>query len=79
MRETVSRKCQRKCSEITRSEILIMIVGMRALSLESCPTLLDSMNCNPPGSSVHAILQARITEWVAMPSSQETSRPRDRT
>ena len=74
MRETVSRKCRRKCSEITRSEILlIMIVGMRALSLESCPTLLDSMNCNPPGSSLHAILQARITEWVAMPSSRETS------
>ena len=30
-------------------------------------TLCDPMDCNPPGSSVHAILQARILEWVAMP------------
>ena len=33
----------------------------------------------PPGSSVHGILQARILEWVAMPSSRGSSRPRDRT
>ena len=31
------------------------------------------------GSSVHGILQARILEWVAMPSSRGSSRPRDRT
>jgi len=28
------------------------------------------MDCSPPGSSVHGILQARILEWVAMPSLQ---------
>ena len=28
------------------------------------------MNCSPPGSSVHGILQARILEWVAMPFSR---------
>ena len=33
----------------------------------------------PPGSSVHAILQARILEWVAMSSSRGSSQPRDRT
>ena len=32
-----------------------------------CPTLCDPMDCSPPGSSVHGILQARILEWVAMP------------
>ena len=37
------------------------------------------MYCNPPGSSVHGILQARLLEWVAMPSSRESSQPRDRT
>ena len=37
------------------------------------------MDCNPPGSSVHGILQARILEWVAMPSSRGSSPPRDRT
>ena len=33
----------------------------------SCPTLCDPMDCSPPGSSVHGILQARILEWVAFP------------
>ena len=37
------------------------------------------VDCGPPGSSVHGILQARILEWVAMPSSRGSSRPRDRT
>ena len=36
-------------------------------SLQSCLTLCDPMDCSPPGSSVHGILQARILEWVAMP------------
>ena len=35
------------------------------------------MDCNPPGSSVHEILQARILEWVAISSSRGTSQPRD--
>ena len=35
------------------------------------------MNCGPPGSSVHGILQARILEWVAMTSSRGSSQPRD--
>ena len=47
--------------------------------LQSCPTLFNPMDCCPPGSSVHRILQARILEWVAMPSSSRSSRPRDRT
>ena len=33
-------------------------------------TLCDPKDCSPPGSSVHGILQARILEWVAMPSSR---------
>ena len=37
------------------------------------------MDRSPPGSSVHGVLQARILEWVAMPSSRESSQPRDRT
>ena len=38
------------------------------LVTQSCPTLWDPMDCSPPGSSVHGILQARILEWVAFPS-----------
>ena len=37
---------------------------------QSCPTLCDPVDCSPPGSSVHGILQARILDWVAMPSSR---------
>ena len=33
---------------------------------QSCPTLCDPMDCSPPGSSVHGILQARILKWVAI-------------
>ena len=40
-----------------------------AKRLQSCPTLCDPMDCSLQDSSVHGILQARILEWVAMPSS----------
>ena len=42
------------------------------------PTLCDSVDCSPLGSSLHGIFQARILEWVAM-SSRGSSQPRDRT
>ena len=48
-------------------------------SLQSCLTLCDPMDCSPPGSSLHGILQARILEWVAFPFSRESSQPRART
>ena len=44
---------------------------------QSCPTLCDSVDCSPPGSSVHGILQARVLEWVAIAFSRGSSRPRD--
>ena len=47
--------------------------------IHSCPTLCDPMDCSPSRFSVHGILQARILEWVAMPSSRGSSPPRDRT
>ena len=37
------------------------------------------MDCSPPSSSVHGILQARILEWVAISFSRGSSQPRDRT
>ena len=44
-----------------------------------CSTLCDPMDCSPPGSSAHGILQARILEWVAIPFSRGSSQPRDQT
>ena len=50
---------------------------MLYLVAQSCPTLCCPVDCNPPGSSVHGILQAGILEWVSMPSSRESSQPMD--
>ena len=47
--------------------------------IQSYPTLCDPMDCSPPGSSVHGILQARILEWVAISFSRRSSQPRDQT
>ena len=44
-----------------------------------CPPLCDPMDCSLPGSSVHGVLQARILEWVDIPSSRGSSQPRDQT
>ena len=52
---------------------------MRAKSLQSCLTLCNPMNYSLPDSSVHGIVQARMLEWVAMPSSGGSSQPQDRT
>ena len=50
-----------------------------AESLQSCLILCDPMNYSPPGSSIHGVLEARILEWAAIPSSRGSSQPRDRT
>ena len=41
--------------------------------LQSCPALCDPVDCSMPGSSVPVSLQARILEWVAVPSSRGSS------
>ena len=47
-----------------------------AVLTQSCLTLCLCWTCGLPGSCVHGILQARILEWVAMPSSRGSSQPR---
>ena len=49
---------------------------MCAKSLHLCLTVCDPMGCSPLGSFVHGILQIRLLEWVAVPSSRGSSRPR---
>ena len=53
--------------------------GLRAKSFQSCLTLWDPMDCSPPGSSVHGILQARTLEWVAIHFFRRSSQPRHQT
>ena len=50
-----------------------------AESLPSCPTLRNPVNRSPSGPSVHGVLQARVLEWGATPSSRGPSPPRDQT
>ena len=52
---------------------------MLRLVAQSCLALSDPVDCSPPDSSVHGILQARILEWVTIPFSRGSSPPRDRT
>ena len=49
----------------------------QCIRARSYATLCHLMDCNPPGSSVLGILQARILEWVAAPSFRRSSRPRN--
>ena len=56
-----------------------LLAPVKMLLAQSCLTLCDPMHCSLPGSSVHGILQARILEWVALPSSGGSSQPRDQT
>ena len=64
-------------SEYPLVHLGFIFMCVRAKSLQSCPTLCDPMDYSPPGSPVYAILQARILEWIAMPSSRGSSQPRD--
>ena len=48
---------------------------MKMLVAQSCLTLCNPMDCSLPGSSVHEILQARISEWVAVASPGDLPGP----
>ena len=58
------------------AHICIHLECMRA---QLCLTLCDPMDCSPPGSSVHGILQARILEWVVISFSRGSYLPKDQT
>ena len=69
---------------IERSEIHTEIMEAQrkvcySLSHRSHLTFCHPMDCSPPGSSVHGILQARILEWAAISFSRGSSWPRDQT
>ena len=63
--------------EATR--LLYAVFYVCAKLLQLCPTLRNPVDCSPPGSSVHGILQARILKWIVIPFSRGSSQPRDRT
>ena len=61
----------------TVPHLMCVCVCACVLVSQSCPTLCDPMDCNPPGSSVHGILQARIQEYVAISFSRGSYWPKD--
>ena len=48
-------------------------IRMHAKWLQLYLTLCNPMDCSPPGSFVHGIFPARLLQWVAIPSSRESS------
>ena len=50
-----------------------MVCVLCAKLLQLCPPFCDPMDCSLPGSFFHGILQAKILEWVAIPSSRGSS------
>ena len=54
----------------------VVLCVMKVLVIQYCPTLYHPMDCSPPCSSVHGILQAKILEWVAIPDSPANLQPR---
>ena len=50
-----------------------LLVKVKVLATQSCPVLCDTMDCRPPGSSVHRFLQVRILELVSIPFSRGSS------
>ena len=82
-----------KCCSVDKQCILISLSGLLGkifilgvyFSHACCMltrlvmSVCDPVDCSPLGSSVHGILQARLLEWVAMPSFRGSSKPRDRT
>ena len=49
-----------------------LYVKVKVLVTQSCLVLCDPMDCSPPGSYVHGILQSSILDWVTMPSSRRS-------
>ena len=71
--------CVGRCVWLFKKVVVVKSWCVYAKSLQSCPTLCHPMVCSSPGSTVYVILQARILEWFALPSSRGSSWPRDQT
>ena len=77
-----SEKAGLKLNIKKKKKTKIMASGpivLKVLIARLCSTLCDSMDCCPPDSSIHGILQSRILEWVVIPFSRGSSSPRDQT
>ena len=79
-RELLPRKKYKDKNLYRHREFIHKLRGFQGpvsvLVAQSCPTLCESMDCSPSGSTVHGILQARVLEWVAVLFSRGSSQLR---
>ena len=68
-----------RLARVYRHAPVLWVGPLWCLVSQSRLTVCNPMDCSPPGSSVHGILQASILGWIAMPSSRGSSQPRDQT
>ena len=73
-----NKDVRNKTNKQKKPQLFCIRTGPLGYSLSSCIPGQSSMS-DPPGSSVHGILQARTLEWVAIPFSRGSPPPRDRT
>ena len=66
-------------TSIKVSVYLLCVKKVKVLVAQSSPSLCDPMDYSQSGASDHGIPQARILEWITMPSSRESSQSRDQT
>ena len=66
-------------TQINLRYILLSERKVKVLDTKLDRSLCNPMDCSPPGSSVHGILQVRILEWLAILFSRGSSWPRDQT
>ena len=76
-RETCFTEQISKYIENNRSQVLTVVIMMWYVCMLSHVQLCNSMDCSPPGSSVHGISQARILDYAAVSFSRGSSQPRD--
>ena len=57
--------------------VCVCVCARTRMYAQSHSCLTFDMGCNPPGSSVHGILKARILEWVVISFSRRSSQPRN--
>ena len=72
---TINRITRVGYERLTKPPPPTRVLKVKVLVTQSCPALCNPMDCSPPGSSVHEILQARILKWAAILFSGDLSHP----
>ena len=67
----------KRLNDQSKYSVITMASESESVSCSVVSDFVTPMDCSPPGSSVHGILQEGILEWAAMPFSRRSSQPKD--